>query len=232
MNSIDLARIDSPAFRSFENDEEHFEYRSVSKAAVACVVFAFMSLLAFVLETLVLLPLAGVVFGVAALINLRRYSRELTGKNAAVVGLIVNVTILLAATAYHTTIYLTEVPEGYQRMLFSELRPRARSQELFSARAQELDGQKVFVRGYILPGLESRNLDRFMLVGDMGTCCFGGSPKITDVIAVKIVTDQRVDYRLRRWRIGGNFKVNTTAKLMNHKSVPAVIYEIEADVIK
>ena len=47
-----------------------------------------------------------------------------------------------------------------------------------------LDGQRIFIKGYMYPTKELEGLNSFLLVKDTGQCCFGGNPAITDMIMV------------------------------------------------
>lgn len=230
MKTIDAPR-DAPAFQS-PDEPEHFEYRSVSKAAVVCVVFALMAIMAFLFEAFVIIPLLGFCFGVAALVNFRRFRNELIGEKAAWIGTIVNALCLVGAIAMHAYIYTTEVPDGYQRISFSMLNPKPKSGVDYSPEAVELDGKKVFVRGYVRPGLKKSKLKKFILVGDFGSCCFGGNPQIYDVVAVNISIDKTVNYGFGLRRIGGTFRLHKRPRASKAKDVPSIIYEIEADHVK
>ena len=84
----------------------------------------------------------------------------------------------------HTYIYLTEVPEGYTRVHFYELQQEAGGPDQPTEKAFEIDGQPIFLKGYIHPSSGSGLLKRFILVPDLGTCCFGGQPKSSDMIEV------------------------------------------------
>ena len=80
------------------------------------------------------------------------------------------------------------MPDGYIRTGFWELQPDPDRPELpVSPKSLELSGKKIFIKGYMHPGVSSSGkVDRFILVPDMGTCCFGGEPKATDMIEVHI----------------------------------------------
>ena len=65
------------------------EFKAVSKAAVACLVFAILSAAAFMSELFVILPIIGIGCGMAALAGIRRYPDELVGKILARIGLLV-----------------------------------------------------------------------------------------------------------------------------------------------
>ncbi len=180
-----------------------------------------------------MLPALGVGFGLVALVGFRRYPEELVGKLAGQIGLIVSLICLVSSVGMHAVIYATEVPEGYQRISYSTLRNNPKTSLPFSEKAQELDGKKVFLKGYVRPGLKKTKLKDFILVGDFGDCCFGGNPKITEVVAIHIVDDEKtVDYGFALRRIAGVFRLNPNTKSINEKDIPQVFYEIEADHVK
>jgi hypothetical protein len=225
MNSV--AFQDQPATRSHES--EQFQYRSVSKAAISSLVFAVFGLTSFVSPIFVVLPALGAGLGLVALANFKRFPDELVGKLAAQIGLVVSVVCLLASIALHSYVYATEVPEGYQRINFGLLRNNPKTALPFAENAKKLDGKKVFLKGYVRPGAKKTKLKNFIMVGDFGDCCFGGSPKITEVVAVDIKIDKTVNYSYALRRIAGTFKLNPNSRRTNEKDVPQVFYELHAD---
>ena len=42
----------------------------------------------------------------------------------------------------------------------------------------------------------------------MGTCCFGGEPKLTDMIEVKLEGSLAIEYARRKRKLAGTFKVD------------------------
>jgi hypothetical protein len=214
-------------------DDQEAGYRAVSKAAVASVVFGILGSFSIWASVFIILPLLGLAFALIARSNIRRYPEELTGKAPAAIGLVFNLLLLVGSIGYHSYVYATEVPEGYQRISFSDLKPKPRESSLpFSPKAKDLDGKKVFLKGWVRPSDKKSGLKQFILVGDFGSCCFGGSPKPTDVVAVDIVVDQTVDYSLMQRKIGGTFRLNTRPVQVGDAEVPALYYQLEADYLK
>ncbi len=214
-------------------NESQFQYRSVSKAAICCVVFAILSaLFCWLSPVFVLLPILGVGFGWIALANLKRFPEELIGKTGSRIGLAISAVCLIACLATHAYVYATEVPDGYQRISFSDLKPRKRSTLPYGEKATEVDGEKVFLKGYVRPSTKKKGLKKFIMVGDFGDCCFGGSPKITEIVAVDIQIPKTIDYGWGLRKIGGTFRLNPNTKRIPEKDIPEVFYEIEADYVK
>ncbi len=229
MNSVAFQDRTAPS----ANKGQEFQYRSVSKSAVASIVFAILGALSsFVTPIFVLLPTLGAGFGLLSLLSFRRFPDELVGKLAAKIGLVVSLVCLVGSVGWHSYVYATEVPEGYQRISYAMLRDNPKTSLPFSEKAKQLDGQKVFLKGYVRPGAKKNNLKNFILVGDFGECCFGGSPKITEVVAINIQSDDTVNYSFALRRIGGFFRLNPATKRIAEKDVPQVFYEIEADHVK
>lgn len=214
-------------------DPEQFEYRAVCKSAVVSMVFAVMALLlSLVSELFVLIPLLGAVFGWVAMRNFKLYPNELVGKSVGKIGFWMSLVLLVSSVAYHSYVYATEVPEGYTRISYRDLRPDRNGKLPFAKKAETLDGKKVFIKGYVRPSDKQRGLTNFILVGDFGDCCFGGNPKPYEVIAISIVNDDKVDYSLRKRRIGGEFHLHKSTRKIDEKDIPSVFYEIHADHIK
>ena len=220
------------AFSAPASYEQAQQYRSLSKAAVLSAMFGVLGLLSFIGAAFLLLPLLGIGFGLAGWVTVKKYPLELIGKKAAIFGLVISLICFAGAASTHAYIYYTEVPEGYQRISFNDLRPNKRTQLPYSEKADLFDGKKVFVRGYVRPSNKRKNLKNFIMVGDWGQCCFGGNPKMTDVIGVSIKTDDTVDYGLGVRKIGGTFRLNKQLKRTGDDEVPAIIYEIEADHVR
>ncbi len=211
---------------------EVYKYRSLSKAAVACLVFGLLSLLAFLITPALIFPVISIACGLIALSNLKQFPDELLGLKAAKLGLLLGSISFVGAIGLNSYIYATEVPEGYDRISFRMLRVDSRTALPYSEQAEELNGQKVFVRGYVRPGVKRNGLTEFIMVGNFGACCYGGKEKPTDVIAVRIKTGETIDYSLRLRRIAGVFHLNKRAAKTRDKDVPRAYYQIEADYVR
>ena len=112
-----------------------------------------------------------------------------------------------------TVNYYLEVPEGYRRLSFAELRPHGDERHLqIPSNVLSLEGQRVFVKGYVLASDRSSDLKEFILVPDMGTCCFGGQPKLTDMIEVTLEDPLRIRYSWQRRKLGGTLSIDPRLK--------------------
>jgi hypothetical protein len=126
---------------------------------------------------------------------------------------------------------MTELPEGYQRLSFTQLKPRAGERHLqIPSAIHQLDGKRIFVKGYVLSSDRTNDLKEFVLVPDMGTCCFGGQPKLTDMIEVIMEDPLRVRYSWQRRKLGGVLRVDPRYK--REDGSDGAHYKLYADYVR
>ena len=213
-----------PNFAAMPTEPNLAPYRAICRSAIISAVMAAISLPLVVLALVsikfqvgdaVPLGLLGALFGCVALVlgiaggrTIRRYPTEYTGVRLARFGLYGGLLFLIAGSASAAFTYTTEVPDGYIRTGFWELQPDPEQPEYpVPPRAAQLNGQPVFIKGYMHPGVASMGkVNHFILVPDMGTCCFGGQPKPTDMIEVVVKEGkERLAYSPRRIKLAGTF---------------------------
>ena len=73
-------------------------------------------------------------------------------------------------------------------------------------------------------------VDKFLLVPDMGTCCFGGQPKLTDMIEVKLAKGQVINYSMRKRALAGVFEVDP--RIMAPDGSQGACYRLVAEFVK
>ena len=210
-----------------------FPYRAISRAAVvsiACIPIALLGLIpGFAL--LLVAAVIGVATGLLAVRTIRRWPEEYSGRTLAMIGIIANGLLLLGGSAHHAYAYATEVPEGYERVGFYEFQQPDSLPDLPTARAMEVDGKDIFLKGYIHPSSGSGLLRKFILVPDLGTCCLGGQPKSTDMIEVTLGKGQTVRAGLMKLKLAGKFAVNP----YNHRAADfdnQIYYQMKVDQIR
>jgi hypothetical protein len=205
-------------------DPELVSYQAICRSAVISAVMAAVSLPLVVLSLVsmrfpvgdaVPLGMLGALFGGVALAlgivaerTIRRYPSEYTGARLARTGLVGGLLMLVAGSVSAAFTYSSEVPDGYARTGFWELQPDPDEPQLpFSPNAFKLSGKPIFIKGYMHPGVASMGkVNHFILVPDMGTCCFGGQPKPTDMIEVYVKEGkERIAYSPRRIKLAGTF---------------------------
>ena len=213
---------------SVNEEQAYLQYRSLSLLAVASFAMAVLGVPALIMPLLLVLPAMGIFFGLLGVRSIRARRTELAGLGLAWAGLALCVLLLTVGSARASYIYATEVPDGYARVSFRELQPvRERPDLPVPPSAIDLDGQRVFVKGYVYPDERGAQLKQFVLVPDLGTCCFGGQPKLTDMIEITLDDPLRTQYSRRKHKLGGILKVDTRIKPIS--GLEGVYYRLEAD---
>jgi hypothetical protein len=207
-------------------------YRIVSKAAVLSLAIGLLSVVALVSVGMLAVPAVGLAFGLLALRSIRAYPDEVSGRVPAWMGVTLSALLLVGGAGLHTYTYLTELPEGYERYSFQELQPDKDFPELpIPPSALEMNGRKVFIKGYVHPGVQGAGpVDRFVLVPDMGTCCFGGQPKLTDMIDVKLINGDTLSYSMRKRSLKGVFTVDP--RIVAPDGSQGACYQLVAELVR
>jgi hypothetical protein len=95
----------------------------------------------------------------------------------------------------------------------------------------ELDGKRVFLKGYMFP-TDGRPVSEFTLCRDSGECCFGGQPSPWDMVRVVMKDPPRAQHTTWRRKVAGVFKVREPdfSKPIHEGNVDHHIYfYLEAD---
>lgn len=215
------------------SDAEHYEqYRSLSTSAVASLIVGLLSTAAILDWSLVAIPLIGIALSTFALLKVRRQRDELSGEALARAGLILSLLFAVLGPARLTYEFVTEVPDGYERVSYADLQPDpAQAGQLVPPAALQLEGKKVFIKGYIYPGREKNGIREFLLVRDQGDCCFGGNPTITDRIQVKLTPPLKLSFQSRLHKVAGIFHVSPSDTTLDGAR-GGVFYHLEADYVQ
>lgn len=225
-----MATMSDTPYSTYD-DHELQPYRSISRSAIVSVVLAVVSLLALLFPPLLVIPIVGFVLGFTSLSAIKRYPLEYTGRSVALTGTVACLLILVVGGSWHTYVYYTEVPDGYKRISFADLQPEPGRPEPIPPLAIDMNGDPVFIKGYMHPGVASSGkVNHFILVPDMGTCCFGGQPKATDMIEVIIPKDATgVAYSTRKIKMTGTFAVAPPRKSLGLNDV---WYHLQVDSVQ
>lgn len=210
---------------------EETGYRRTSPFAVACLIFGVISL--FGLATVqdvgarfyVALPAFGLLLGWRAFSAMKRYNEG--GKVAARIGIGVCAVCLAAAFPLQKYLDWNEVPPGYTRIGYEILQDAGNGPIPDTAKA--LDGQRVYIKGFVYPGRRTTGIKEFVLCRDNGSCCFGGQPKLNDMIQVTLKEPLTLDYDTTMRQLAGTFRVQPTA---SKEGVGQVLYQLEADFLR
>jgi hypothetical protein len=223
--SIDVEPAAVPA-------EDYLQYRALSTAAVAALIVGLLSPVAILGWTLLVVPLIGIPLSLFALAKVRKHHQELTGEGLAKAGLALSLAFAVLGPARLGYVYVTEVPDGYERISYAQLQPdEAVAGELVPPGAIDLEGKRVFIKGFVYPGGQLDGIRQFLLVRDQGDCCFGGNPKLTERILVTLEEPLQLTYQSRIHKLGGTFHVEARDNAID-KAPGGVFYHLKADYLQ
>ena len=219
------------------------EYRALhSRALIGALLGVVSVMLLFATDNLASclalapIPLAGIFVSLRAWLTIRSERDLYTGAPLAIAGLVLSIVFLCSGVGWAAYIYATEVPDGYERISFLGLKPTQSDERASKPIPDEivaLMGKKIFIKGYIRPDSTTsrKGIDRFLLVRDDNTCCFGDLNKVKyfDQMAVKIMPPKKTDYRASLFRIGGTL-ILVPQNLNRGAEYP--VYALEADYIE
>src|SRR5262249_889598 len=191
-------------------DADEFAYRPVPPLEPISLFLGTCALAGFLGVPCLAIGGGGARLGLLAIWQIRRSAGELGGTLIAVLGTGISLSLFLGASGYHAYAYATELPEGYERVNFNEL---AKHEPEFAAGKITIDpqlaplhGNPIDIKGYMYPTRQLTDISEFLLVKDTGQCCFGGSPKPSDMIVVKFRDGMTVNHREQQLvGIGGIF---------------------------
>ena len=218
---------ESAVFSESGLEEDFQPYRALSKSAVFSLVLSVLSLISLLFPPALLFGLLGLVFGLVSLQTFRRYPAELTGMPMAVIGAGLGSVVFVGGVVFQVYDYLTELPPGYERVSFYSLKAPSGQPDEPTPDALALNQKRVFLKGYMYPDGQGARIKRFVLVPDLGTCCFGGQPKLTHMIEVTLDGPPGIDYSLRKRKLAGTLKVTETLKRID--GLGGVYYQLVAD---
>ena len=230
--------------RSMEQERFEESYRAVSRAAVVAMILAILGLFGIRFLPALAFSLVGIIFGWIARGNLIRYPEELTGKGIAQIGILLSCLGFFGGIGLHTYEYITEVPDGYGRVGFFQLQPDPRKTNdpipsfVFDLVNKNEGAAPIFIKGYVHPGVSTfGDVNSFVLVPDMKTCCFGGQPKLTDMIEVTMEDPLRIAYSVRKRKLWGDFsltdmKHTAVGTLKDGKQLQGGYYKLHAVGVK
>jgi hypothetical protein len=79
--------------------------------------------------------------------------------------------------------------------------------EMLPASIEAMAGQRIRIRGFILPTPQKRGIREFVLVRDNQECCFGQGAALYDCILVKMLGGKTAEYSIRPVAVEGIFDI-------------------------
>ena len=203
-------------------------YKPLTPLAPVSLVLGICSAVAFLGLIGVGIAVISLIVSVLALLKILRSNGELSGKALAIIGLMLSLGFGISGGALQAYSFATEVPPGYERVNFTHDISRKefvyeRGVWRIHPDVQALEGGKVFVKGYMYPTRQTENIKTFILVKDSEKCCFGGQPKLNDMILVDMQEGKEADYIEGLVSVAGTF----TAKSPDQGGQLQPVYELE-----
>jgi hypothetical protein len=225
-----MTRLSDPILRDETLPEEIVAYKPYSPAAMAALAVGVAAVIAAIAVYdvgwgFLAVPVAAILLALKGVRSVRRY--DMIGKTAAKAGIVLSVLAIIGGTSLYIYQLKTLVPPGYQVITYDPLQGGIGG--MIPEQVKALDGKKVYINGYMYPTNQARNLTRFVLCRDNGTCCFGGQPKIQDMVEVKTRPGYMVNHTSSLRGIGGTFRARVEK---DPGGLGQIIYHIEdADVL-
>ena len=92
-----------------------------------------------------------------------------------------------------------------------------------------LQGQRVRIRGYILPSFQQRGITQFVLVRDNMECCFGPGALLHDCVVVRMRPGRSADFSIRPVAVAGSFRIE---ELKGPDGKHLAVYAIDGDAVE
>ena len=226
-----LDQLEPSAVQPTPSDQnfDEFAYKSIPPLAPVSALLGVCALSGLLSPLGLVFAVFGFVLGFVALRQIDQSDGGLGGGKLAKVGMLTSLVLLVSGVALHIYWYQTEVPTGYQRISFGlDISKKGFINEEGQGRVHPdiaaLDGKPLFLKGYMYPGTQLDDLSTFLLCRDNGDCCFGGQPKLTDMIKVKMKGDLRAYHMQHMVSVAGVFRLRDLRKAGNLE--PA--FELEA----
>ena len=205
--------------------EEADQYRAIGSLSITSFVFGLLSFLSFFSWFLLLVPVLGLLFGVLAARKIIAMPGVVGGLRLTIAGMTLSFAFgcLGLWWQYYSYHYMT--PPGYTELTFIDI--AAGPNGAVPKDIVALDGQNVFMTGYMYPQKLQEGIEKFGLVRTRTTSGFGGATlDPTDMVIVEIKTGEKIAYRAKPIRVGGILRVRRD---FDYKNLP---YTIEADIVR
>ncbi|WP_197529652.1 DUF3299 domain-containing protein [Botrimarina mediterranea] len=100
---------------------------------------------------------------------------------------------------------------------------------MLTEEVRQLDGERIRIRGYILPTSQASGIKNFVLVRDNQECCFGPGAALYDCILVTMQGDKSAEFSVRPVAVEGKFKVE---EFYGPDDKPLAIYRLDGEAVK
>jgi hypothetical protein len=94
---------------------------------------------------------------------------------------------------------------------------------------ESMAGQRIRIRGYMLPAAQQRGIKTFVLVRDNQECCFGPGAALYDCILVEMVPGKTTEFSIWPIAVEGTFGIN---EVVGPDGNHLAIYRIEGESVQ
>ncbi len=176
---------------AFDREIQQFSYRPVPLLAIVGLILGLVSALAMLGVVGIVLATLGIVTSLAATLKIAFDREAYGGLKMAVTGLVLSSGFFAGGLYNQIDLYNREVPQGFQRVNFAhDISAKGFIESNGSIGlhpdVDELIGQPIFLKAWMFPTEEMRDLRTFLVVKDNGLCCFGKQPDRQDSIIVEL----------------------------------------------
>ncbi|MEM9185376.1 MAG: DUF3299 domain-containing protein [Planctomycetota bacterium] len=92
----------------------------------------------------------------------------------------------------------------------------------------QLDGERIRIRGYILPTARTRGIKQFVLVRDNQECCFGPGAALYDCILVEMLPGETAEFSMKPVAVEGRFAIR---EFPGPDGRPLAIYRLAGEAV-
>jgi hypothetical protein len=93
---------------------------------------------------------------------------------------------------------------------------------------EAMAGQRIRIRGYILPTAQKRGIKTFVLVRDNQECCFGPGAALYDCILVEMKPGNTAEFSIRPVAVEGTFDIEE----VKNGDMHLAIYHLDAESVR
>ena len=124
--------------------------------------------------------------------------------------------------------YNTEIPEGFERLSFAAFSEKAMvndaDHQQVNPAVQNLDGKRLFLKGYMYFEGINEGLTSFILCKDNHDVGFGPPPKLSELIKVRMAKGCSANFLVELVSVAGEFRIGDLKRISDLEPV----FELEA----
>ena len=120
--------------------------------------------------------------------------------------------MLLCVVAIPLSSAVGQTPKKPKNLTFDNIKFSMKKGDKFkrsmlTKKIEDLNGQRIRIRGYILPSFQQKEIKQFVLVRDNMECCFGPGAALYDCIIVEMAKGKSATFTVRPVAVEGVFSI-------------------------